>query len=146
MAAMKKVQVTAKMGPKYTIESKIRNHTIFVDQPPASGGDDKGPTPLEYQMVALGGCIGSIGRIIAGQKKMPLRGMEIAVEGDLNVDFLLGRTKEGRAGFPSFKVSVKIDADMNLEEKKAFLHEIDVRCPISENLAHGAQVTVNVVE
>ena len=49
------------------------------------GGADKGPTPLEYLFVALAGCIGSIGRIVATQRKLNVRGMEITVEGELDV-------------------------------------------------------------
>lgn len=146
MASIKNIQVAFTMGNKYTMEGKIRDHTVLMDQPRMAGGDDKGPTPLEYQLVALAGCIGAIGRIVANQRKLPLRGMEVQVSGDLNVDFLLGKTKEGRAGFTSIKALVKIDADMSLEDKKKFLHEVDERCPISESLLHQTPVTVEVVE
>ena len=146
MASIKSIQVAFTMGNKYAMEGKIRDHTVLIDQPKMSGGDEKGPTPLEYQLVAVAGCIGAIARIIASQRKLPLRGMEVQVSGDLNVDFLLGRTKEGRAGFTGIKVLVKIDADMSLEEKKKFLHEVDERCPISESLIHATPVTVEVVE
>ena len=145
MASIKSIQVAFTMGNKFTMEGKIRDHTVQIDQPKMAGGDEKGPTPLEYQLVALAGCIGAIARIIANQRKLPLRGMEVQVSGDLNVDFLLGRTKEGRAGFTGIKVLVKIDADMTLEEKKAFLHEVDERCPISESLIHATPVTVEVM-
>ena len=146
MAGIKNIQVAFTMGNKYTMEGKVGAHTLHIDQPKMSGGDDKGPTPLEYQLVALAGCIGAIARIIAYQRKLPMRGMEVQVSGDVNVDFLLGRTKEGRAGFTGIKALVKIDADMTLEEKKAFLHEVDERCPISESLIHATPVTVEVVE
>ena len=144
MASIKNIQVAFTMGSKYTMEGKIRDHVVQIDQPKMAGGDDKGPTPLEYQLVSLAGCMGAIARIIANQRRLPLRGMEVQVSGDLNVDFLLGRTKEGRAGFTGIKVLVKIDADMSLEEKKKFLHEVDERCPISESLMNVTPVTVEL--
>jgi hypothetical protein len=47
MVSLKKFQIQAKMGEKFTIESTLGNHVVYVDQAQAAGGDDKGPTPLE---------------------------------------------------------------------------------------------------
>ena len=146
MAGLKKIAVAAKLGPKFTMETNIRNHIIRVDQPKMAGGDDMGPTPLEYQLVALAGCIGAIGRIVANQRRLPLRSMDIQVDGELDVDVLLGKAKEPRSGFTSIRALVKIDADMTPDEKREFLHEVDARCPISDNLARGTTVSVDLLE
>jgi putative redox protein len=143
---MKKVEASARLGPKFKMEVKIRAHDLIVDQPKASGGDDLGPTPLEYLLLSLGGCIGAIGRIIANQKKLPVRSMEISVDGDIDVDVLLGKAKEPRAGFTAIRARVRIDADMTLEEKRQFLHDIDLRCPISDNIALPTPVSIAVEE
>jgi len=146
MATNKTVQIEAKLGEGFTIESKIRDHTVYVDQPTAGGGADAGPTPLEYLLLSLGSCIGSIGRIIANQRKLPLRSMTIGVSGDLDLDFLLGKTDQGRAGFGELKMSVKMDCDMSLEEQKQFLHEVDARCPVSDSLVNGCSVRLEAAE
>ena len=52
----------------------------------------------------------------------------------------MGATKEGRAGFTEIRVNVDIDADMSKAEKEAFLHEVDLRCPISDNIANISDV------
>jgi len=142
----KTVSVTATMGEKFKIESRIRDHHVVIDQPKQAGGEDAGPTPLEFVFFSLAGCIGSIGRIIAHQKKINLRGMQITVEGSLNTDVLLGKSQEHRVGFESVKVTAKIDADMSLDEKKQFLAEIESRCPVSDNLSNATPVTCEVVE
>lgn len=146
MPSVKKTVVTAKLGEKFVIESRIRDHVVRVDQPKTAGGTDAGPTPLEYLFVSLAGCIGTIGRIIAHQKKIPLRSMDITIEGDIDVDVLLGRTQEGRAGFHGIRALVKVDADLSPEEKRKLLHEIDVRCPISENLQHETPIAIELLE
>jgi len=38
-------------------------------------------------------------------------------------------------------VRAKIDADMTKEEKEAFLHEVDRRCPVSDNIHNVTQMT-----
>jgi putative redox protein len=143
---IKKVEAIARLGPGFKIEVKIREHSLIVDQPKASGGNDQGPTPLEYLMLSLAGCIGAIGRIIANQRKLPVRSMDIAVEGDIDVDVLLGKSEEPRAGFTAIRARVKIDADMTVEEKRKFLHDIDLRCPISDNIARPTPVSLVVEE
>ena len=141
MATWKHVFVESKLGNKFKIESKIGNHVLYVDQPRSGGGDDSGPTPLDYFFLSLAGCIATIGRIVANQKKIQLRGMEVQVEGEVDVETLLGKSMENRAGFTGLKVKVKIDADMTKEEKEQFLHEVDLRCPISDNIQKGTPVS-----
>jgi uncharacterized OsmC-like protein len=138
------MKVTAHLFEKYRIEVKADNHVIRIDQPAAGGGTDAGPNPLAYQLSALAGCIGTVARIVANRQQIPLRGMTIDVEGDIDTDYLLGRTKEGRAGFQAFRIMVNIDADMSREAKEKFIHEVDSRCPISENLLNGTPMEIVV--
>jgi putative redox protein len=143
--AIKTVKVESKLDSKFKIESDIRGHVVTVDQPVAAGGADAGPTPLEFLFVSLAGCIGSIARIIAMQKKLSLNGMTISVEGELNSDGLLGQPTEDPVGFKDIRVEVNVDADMTAEEKAAFVHEVDERCPISWNLLNVSSVSVSAV-
>ncbi len=141
MATTKRVEVEARLGERFTIESQIRNHKMFVDQPTTAGGQDSGPTPLEYLFLSLAGCIASLGRIVASQRRIPLRGMRVTVSGDLDVSTLLGRGTENRAGFTGITVKVDIDADLPREEKQRLLEELDRRCPVSDNLEHVTPIT-----
>jgi uncharacterized OsmC-like protein len=145
MATVKKVQVEAHLGERFKIESKIGNHTLVVDQPKTGGGEDAGPTPLEYFFLSLAGCIGTIARIAAKQKRIALRSMDVKVEGDLDVEGLMGRNPEARVGFSGITVTVKMDADMSQEEKEAFAHEVDRRCPVSANIHDATPMRVVVV-
>ena len=142
--ALKTVTVESKLGDKFVIESDIRGHKVVIDQPANAGGTDTGVTPLELMFASLAGCIGSIGRIVAMQKRIELRGMNIKVEGPLDTDGLLGKPIDGRVGFEGITVTVDVDADMTDEEKVAFIHEVDARCPVSENLLNGTPVSVQL--
>jgi putative redox protein len=144
MAAVKTFNVQAKLGEKFTIESKIGNHTLYVDQPQTGGGNDKGPTPMEVLLLALASCIMTVGRIIARQKRITLRTMEVNVEGDVDLEVLLGKSKANRAGYGGIKAIVTIDADMSPEEKKAFLVELEERCPVSDNLLHTTPLSLEL--
>lgn len=143
--AKKTVKVESKLDSKFKLESTVSGHRIVVDQPAAAGGGGEGPTPLEYLFVALAGCIGSIGRIVAMQKQIALNGMTVSAEGDINVDGLLGKPSDDPVGFSEIRVRVDVDADMSAEEKEAFVHEVDSRCPVSWNLLNASSVKVSAV-
>ena len=95
--------------------------------------------------MALGGCITAIGRIVAKQRKLNVRGIEVTVEGEIDTDGLLGKPSPHRVGFSAIVVHVRIDADMSVAEKEQFLHDVDARCPISDNLQNAAPVNVVLV-
>lgn len=138
----KTVVVESKLGEQFVIESDVRGHKVVIDQPAHAAGTDAGPTPLELVLVSLAGCIGTIGRIVAMQKRIVLRGMNIKVEAPLNTDGLLGKPIDGRIGFEAITITVDVDADMTDEEKDAFIHEVDRRCPVSENLLNTTPINV----
>lgn len=115
-----------------------------MDQPQAGGGQDAGPTPLEYLFLSLASCVATIARIVANQRRIPLRSMEVRVSGELDVETLLGKSQANRAGFTGLKVIAKIDADLTPEEKVRFVEEVDRRCPVSENLKSLTPITFEV--
>jgi len=145
MATIKHVAVEAHMGERFKIESKIGDRTLYVDQPKTGGGEDAGPTPLEYFFLSLAACIATIARIAAKQKRIALRSMDVKVEGDLDVEGLMGRNPETPVGFTGITVTVKMDADMSPEEKEAFAREVDRRCPVSANIHDATPMRVVVV-
>ena len=142
MPTMKTIQAQAQMGEGFRVNVSARGHELVIDQPKMGGGEDTGPTPLEYVLFALGGCICSISRIVAKQRGITLRGVSVALSGELDVDGLLGNPGAERVGIQGFKAEVTLDADMTPAEKNAFLHEVDARCPISENLLATTPVEV----
>jgi uncharacterized OsmC-like protein len=142
--AIKTVKVESVLNEKFKIECTSHGHTVVVDQPANAGGADTGPTPLDYLLVSLAGCIGTIGRIVAMQKRIVLRGMKITVEGDINVDGLLGKPTDDPVGFKEFRVLADMDADLTAEEKEDFIHEVDARCPVSFNLLNNTPVKISV--
>jgi uncharacterized OsmC-like protein len=141
MSAIKAVHMEAKQIEGFKIETKVRNHTMIVDQPEAGGGTDSGPTPLEYQFAALSSCVITIGHIIAKQRRLPVRNIAVNVDGTLNGDVLMGKDHDDRAGFSAFNVCVTVDGDMTQAEKERFVADIDKRCPISDNVHNVTPIT-----
>lgn len=140
MPTPKSVTVKASLVDQFKMESQVREHAMIVDQPEGGGGNNAGPNPLEYYFLALAGCIGTVARIIAKQRRFELRGVDVELQGEADLDRLMGKETEQRAGFKSINAIVTIDADMTDEEKTAYLKEIDARCPISDNIINATPV------
>ncbi len=137
---IKSVSVDAKQIEGFKIETMSRQHVAIVDQPVTGGGTDAGPSPLDYLFISLAGCVVTVGHIIAKQRRLPVRNIEVHIEGELDTDVLMGKNKELRAGFSSIRVSTKFDADLSKEEKESLMREIDARCPISDNILNQTPI------
>ena len=142
--ATKIVSVTTKMGEGMKIECTAGKHTIYIDQPASAGGTDTGPTPLECYQMSLAGCVASIARIVAKQKSITMRGINVSVSGEIDTDILLGKSQSGRSGFKKFTVTVDLDADLDASQKLQFLEEVERRCPVSENTSNPTEVELLV--
>ncbi len=143
---MKTVNITAKSNTGFRIDVEAGNHTLVVDQPSQMGGQDEGASPLDYLLAAWGSCLATVAVIVAKQERIKMNGISVAVEGDVDLDVLMGKSTENRAGFFGIKVSADVDAPgLSLEGKKAFLKKVEARCPVTDNLVNTTPVTMEVV-
>ena len=60
-----KVVLSAK---NYVAEAQMRNHFAVIDEPLNHGGNDTAPTPVEYLLTAVGGCVSITLRMYAERK------------------------------------------------------------------------------
>ena len=141
--ALSTLKVGAKMGEGFRTEIEC-SHNFIIDQPKPAGTDE-GPNPMEVYLASIPACICAIGRIIANQRRLPVRGISVKLEGDIDKNFLLGKTEEGRAGFVEIRTLVEIDADMTKEEKQAYLHDIEKRCPIADNTLYESTLRTELM-
>ena len=138
--AIKTISAKGEMNAGMRIEVQCGNHRLVMDQPKNAAGQDLGPTPLEAILAAVAGCFGTIGRLVAHQQKIELRGMRFEIEADYVPAGLLGRDPDVRPGFQELRVKVGIDADLSQEEKQALLEQIEKRCPVADNLTYGTRL------
>ena len=134
MSAKKTIAVSVLMQAGNQVHADIRGHQVTIDQPVAAGGSDAGPTPLEFFLFSLGGCIASIARLAATQQKIALRSIAVDVTADLNPAGLLGKPSTDRVGFQQLNVTARIDADLTDAEKQVFLDAVCARCPLHDNI------------
>ena len=147
MSKLKTYSVTTTLVDGPMAQTPIGDHDFILDQPVAAGGTDKGPTPIDAFLSTISSCLGTIARIVARQKGITLAKMEFQVSGEIDIDILLGKSEEGRAGFNSINVEANLESpDLDDEGKIQFLHEVDRRCPVSETVLNGSSININLAE
>lgn len=126
------------------VEGYAGNHTVVIDQPSNMGGSDAGPNPLEALLISLGSCLCMVAAIVARQERIDLRDISVEVEGDYDVDFLMGKSQDGRSGFIEIREKVRIDADLSDEEKVAFYEKVHSRCPVTGSILDNTPIEYDV--
>ena len=123
---MTTVHVSSAGGP-YAQTSAINHHRLTADEPVAAGGEDRGPSPTELLLGALGSCVAMTLKMYAGRK-----GWEL---GDLTVD-LSGRDDNG-----VFVVERRLGFGAPLsDEQRQRLTEIASRCPVSRRITGQVEI------
>jgi uncharacterized OsmC-like protein len=76
------VKVTATFHGDYAATVDVRGHTLSVDEPVASGGDDSGAMPTELLAGALASCFALALGHVARREGVELPGLRVDVEAE----------------------------------------------------------------
>lgn len=118
---------------------------MVIDEPQNMGGSDEGPSPIQVLLMSLAGCLNVTGHEVARQKGLKLNGMKVTIDGVMNPCAFIGCSFEERAGFQHIKVTVEPDMPGATSEEIAdWLEETENRCPVTDNVRTGTQLSVSV--
>jgi putative redox protein len=129
---MEKVAVVSERSP-YVVEVSASKHKWFVDEPPDRGGEDKGPTPYELLLGAVGACTAITARMYAQRKGWSLRSIKVELEHTRvrAEDCPDCETAKGYVSQVGLQVSVEGDLD-DFQRQRIF--EIAGKCPVKRTL------------
>lgn len=115
-----------------------------VDHPEAFAAQDHGITPVEYVLVALGGCLTAGIASVAQQRGIQLRSVQATIEADEDLHGILGADPSVRNGFSAVRVRYTIDADATPEEIKAVVAQSQKRSAVYDIITNPTNVTVEL--
>jgi uncharacterized OsmC-like protein len=122
----------------------IAAYKASADHPAVLCGADKGPTPTEWLLHALAGCIMAGIANIAAARGIKLNKVEAKIEGDIDLRGLLGLSKEVRNGYQGIKVSFEIDGDASPEQLEQIVMQSKARSAVFDVVTNGVAVSVGV--
>ena len=119
-----------KFGNRISVGGK---HVLLADEPKDIGGLDKGPTPYDLLLAALGACKTMTMRMYADRKGFPLERASVQLTHD-RIHAKDCETCETETGHVDrIQVEVHVEGDMDDETRRRIV-EIAERCPVHKTL------------
>lgn len=134
-----KEEINVSWNDKMSFTAKVNGHEIIIDAVEAVGGEDKGPQPKPFMLVALGGCTGMDVVSILKKMRVELKDFNVKVEGEL--------TEEHPKHFHKMHVTYEFwgkDLPMDKLKKAVSLSE-DRYCGVSESYKKAMELTSEIV-
>ena len=131
-------------GDGVRTEIRIGRHTVVVDEPPALGGVDEAPNPVETALAGLLSCQVVTYRFWAAKLGIPLESVAVDVEGDLDVRGFFGLDDAVRPGFGEVRVVVTLDGPATPEQYRQLAATVDEHCPVLDLFRNTTPVTTTL--
>ena len=108
-------------------------------------GADRGPTPIEFLLHALASCICAGVGNIAAARGVKLTSVESTIEGDIDLQGILGLSKEVRNGYQQLRLKVAIAGDAPQAVLDGIVEQARARSAVYDVLTSGVPVDLSVV-
>ncbi len=121
-----------------------KEFTFETDHPEVFAAEDAGATPVEFVLVGLAGCLTAGVASVAQNRGIQLRKVSATIEGNMDLQGILGIDSDVRNGFEDVTVRFDIDADATPEEIEALVAQSQKRSAVFDIVTNPTQVTVEV--
>lgn len=118
-------------------------HTVDTDHPELFAADDNGMTPVECAMAGLAGCLTAGVASVAQNRGIQLQSVVATLEGDMDMQGILGIDPDVRNGFSAVRVNFEIEADATDEEIKALVAQSQKRSAVFDLFTNPTTVVVS---
>jgi uncharacterized OsmC-like protein len=125
-------------------QSRVEPFVYDADHPTVLVGTGHAPTPVEFLLHAIAGCLTAGIANIAAARGVTLHRVSSTVEGDVNVLGILGLDGTVRNGYRQIRVHFDIDADATPETVAAIVEQSRRRSAVYDVLTNGTDVVVDV--
>ena len=121
-----------------------QEHTYDADHPAVLTGKDTGPTPVEFLLHAIAACLTAGLANIASARGIDLHEVTSTVEGDIDLNGILGLSDEVRNGYSAIRVHFDVRGDAPAEKLRELVEQSRRRSAVYDVLTNGVPVHVDV--
>jgi uncharacterized OsmC-like protein len=125
-------------------QRRKKSFKFDADHPEIFASEDKGATPVEYVLVGLASCLTAGIAAVAQHRNIQLRSVKATIEGDMDIQGILGIDSDVRNGFDGIKVTYEIDANAKREDIEALVAQSQKRSAVYDIVTNPTNVTVEV--
>jgi len=119
-------------------------YTAEVDHPTVLVGTDQGPTPAEWVLHALAGCLTAGIANIASARGVELAAVTSTVEGDIDLNGILGLNDQVRNGFEQIRVTFEVKGDAAAEKLRQVVDQSKARSAVFDIITNGVPISIDV--
>ncbi len=124
--------------------SRTAPFTYDADHPAVLVGAGNGPTPVEMLLHAIAACLTAGIANIASARGIRLHRVRSTVEGDIDLQGLLGLSDSVRNGYRQIRVNFVIEGDGTAEQLAALVERSRARSAVWDVLVNGTDVVIDV--
>ena len=117
-----------------------RDHTLEVDEPEVLAGGNAHANPVEYALASLASCQAITYRFWAAKLGIQLDGLEVAAEGDLDLQGFFGLDDGVRPGFTGIRLDVTPLGPETPERYRELADAVDAHCPVLDLFTNATPV------
>ncbi len=121
-----------------------QTHVFDADHPEVLTGADRGPTPVEYLLVGLTACLTAGIANVASARGIDLTEVSSTIEGDIDLNGILGLSDRVRNGYQGIRVHFTIKGDAPAEKLREVVSQSRARSAVYDVLTNGVPVSVTV--
>ncbi len=122
----------------------VREFVLDADHPQVLVGADNGPLPVELVLAGLASCLtGGIGNIAAA-RGVTLQEVESVVEGEMDLQGILGLSNEVRNGYERIRVDFTIKGDAPEETLRKIVEQSRSRSAVFDVITNQVPVDITV--
>jgi uncharacterized OsmC-like protein len=131
----------------YGVGAEMQHDAPFqasADHPKILCGEDNAPAPVEWVLHALAACLTAGIANISAARGVTLHSVECSVEGDIDLQGILGLSGRVRNGFQAIRVNYTVKGDAPEEKLQQIVDQARARSAVFDILTGHVPVTIEV--
>ena len=120
--------------------TRTKPFVLDADEPPVLLGQDQAANPVEFVLHALAACLTTAMVYHAAARGIRVETVESTLEGDLDVQGVLGLSDKVRPGYKEIRVQFTVKSDATAEQ----LQELTKFSPVHDIVTNRVPVSISV--
>jgi len=125
-------------------QSRNKTFSVEADHPQVFASEDNAPTPVELVLSGLASCLTAGIAAVAQRRGIQLHSVKATLEGDMDLQGILGIDDDVRNGFGAIRVHFDIRGDASADDIKALVAQSQKRSAVFDIVTNPTNVFVTV--